>query len=59
MTPDFAEGTFGHPWEQSLCVVGERLVETLGRWLTAWLPVLRRDGVVESLMRFPTMEMRR
>lgn len=45
MSPDFTEGTFGHPWEQSLCIMGTRLVDTLGRSLGSWLPVLRRDGV--------------
>jgi hypothetical protein len=42
--PDFSEGTFGHPWEQTLCVFGPRLVETLGRTLSTWLPVKRING---------------
>ncbi|QSE72269.1 DUF2716 domain-containing protein (plasmid) [Rhodococcus sp. PSBB049] len=41
---DFSEGIVGHPWEQSLCVFGERLVGSLGRTLATWLPVLRVDG---------------
>jgi Protein of unknown function (DUF2716) len=41
---DFSEGTFGHPWEQTLCVVGERLIESLGQSLSTWLPIARRDG---------------
>ena len=45
MTSDFTEGTFGHPWEKSLCVMGERLISTLGRSLATWLPVTRRDGM--------------
>lgn len=44
LTPDFTEGTFGHPWEQTLCVMGERLVRTLGEWLATWLPIKREDG---------------
>jgi hypothetical protein len=40
-----ATGTFGHPWEESLCVFGGRLVETLAPTLEAWLPVLRRGGM--------------
>ena len=44
LTPDYAEGTFGHPWEQTLCVIGERLCGSLGRSLATWLPVLRRNG---------------
>lgn len=39
---DFTCGTFGHPWEQSLCVIGAPLIETLGASLETWLPVLRR-----------------
>lgn len=42
--PDFSEGTFGHPWEQSLCVFGSRLVNTLGETLSSWLPSIRVDG---------------
>lgn len=41
---DFTEGTFGHPWERTLCVFGERMVEGLGRTLSAWLPRLRVNG---------------
>jgi len=38
---DMTTGTFGHPWEQSLCVFGERLVAALLPSLSAWLPVRR------------------
>ena len=44
-TSDFTTGTFGHPWEQSLCVIGERLIDTLGASLRTWLPLLREGGV--------------
>jgi hypothetical protein len=44
LTPDLRNGTFGHPWEHSLCVIGERLVRTLGASLGDWLPVLRFSG---------------
>lgn len=44
LTPDMAEGTFGHPWERTLCVFGERLLGTLGTSLATWLPLRRRDG---------------
>lgn len=45
LAEDFRNGTFGHPWEPSLCVFGEELIaaviaigdEALGR-------TLRRDG---------------
>jgi hypothetical protein len=43
-TQDFTEGTFGHPWERTLCVIGERLGASLGRSLETWLPIRRRDG---------------
>ncbi|RNL61408.1 DUF2716 domain-containing protein [Nocardioides marmoriginsengisoli] len=41
-TDDFSSGVFGHPWERSLCVIGQPLLETLGASLETWLPVLRR-----------------
>ncbi|OZC97753.1 hypothetical protein CH275_26330 [Rhodococcus sp. 06-235-1A] len=40
----FTEGTFGHPWERTLCVFGPRMVATLGRTLATWLPTIRVDG---------------
>jgi hypothetical protein len=42
LTNDFTEGTFGHPWENTLCVIGERLGASLGRSLETWLPIKRR-----------------
>jgi hypothetical protein len=44
LTPDHAAGTFGHPWERTLCVFGHRLVASLGLTLGTWLPVLRVGG---------------
>ncbi|MBB3038168.1 DUF2716 domain-containing protein [Hoyosella altamirensis] len=41
---DLSEGTFGHPWEQSLCVFGDRLLGSLATTLKTWLPVKRVDG---------------
>lgn len=40
----FTEGTFGHPWERTLCVFGSRMVATLGLTLATWLPTVRVDG---------------
>jgi hypothetical protein len=40
-TEDMTQGTFGHPWEQSLCVFGEGLTAALVPRLTDWLPVKR------------------
>ena len=39
--PDFSTGTFGHPWEKTLCVFGAELVQTLGQTLATWLPLKR------------------
>lgn len=44
LTSDYSTGTFGHPWEQSLCVMGRALVAELAPVLRAWLPVLREAG---------------
>ncbi|GAA1542929.1 hypothetical protein GCM10009827_073180 [Dactylosporangium maewongense] len=41
LTEDMRTGTFGHPWEQTLCVFGDRLVPTLAPMLESWLPVKR------------------
>lgn len=35
---DLAWGTFGHPWQQSLTIWGQPLVESLGAELLTWLP---------------------
>ncbi len=45
LTPDLSEGTFGHPWEETLCVFGERMRSSLGASLSTWLPIKRRDGI--------------
>ncbi|MEV0456522.1 DUF2716 domain-containing protein [Catellatospora methionotrophica] len=42
-TEDMSTGTFGHPWEQTLCVFGEPLVSALIPMLTSWLPVTREN----------------
>ena len=36
-------GTFGHPWELTLCVIGAELVDSLGPLLSALLPIKRRQ----------------
>ncbi|WIM93883.1 DUF2716 domain-containing protein [Actinoplanes oblitus] len=41
LTEDLAAGTFGHPWERTLCVFGEPLMTTLVPLLTGWLPITR------------------
>lgn len=41
---DLRWGTFGHPWERSLCVWGDALVRNLGASLRGILPVLREHS---------------
>ncbi|WP_433731906.1 DUF2716 domain-containing protein [Actinoplanes sp. CA-051413] len=43
LTEDMSTGTFGHPWEQTLCIFGEQLVSALVPTLTSWLPVKRSN----------------
>ena len=45
LTEDLSQGTFGHPWEQTLCVFGPELVGTLGPRLSDWLPIKRTKPV--------------
>ncbi|MFI7614707.1 DUF2716 domain-containing protein [Nonomuraea terrae] len=45
VTADLRLGTFGHPWEESLCVFGADLLAEVEAGLTALLgPVMRRGG---------------
>lgn len=39
----FTMGTFGHPWEQTLCVFGEDLIELLGEPLARAFGEKRRN----------------
>jgi hypothetical protein len=39
---DLSMGTFGHPWEQTLCIFGEPLIERLGEPLAVMLGAKRR-----------------
>jgi hypothetical protein len=41
MTEDWHQGTFGHPWEQTLCVFGPDLTTALVPKLADWLPTKR------------------
>lgn len=41
LAEDMIAGTFGHPWEETLCVFGQRFVSTLAPMLASWLPVKR------------------
>ena len=44
MTEDLTTGTFGHPWEQTLCGWGEPLLTLAVPVLRQWLPVRRLGG---------------
>lgn len=44
VSPDFSFGTFGHPWQRSLCVFGKPLLQLLPNIETMG-PVLRRSGI--------------
>lgn len=44
LTESMDDGFFGHPWEQTFCVFGRRLLPRLDRELGTWLTVARRDG---------------
>jgi hypothetical protein len=41
LAEDMSMGTFGHPWERTLCVFGEPLLSVLAPMLTSWLPIKR------------------
>jgi Protein of unknown function (DUF2716) len=43
LTEDMSQGAIGHPFEQTLCVVGHDLVAALTPVLSPWLPV-KDDG---------------
>jgi hypothetical protein len=38
MEQDLRWGTFGHPWQESLCIWGAGLVDSFGAELLTWLP---------------------
>ncbi|MFE7801582.1 DUF2716 domain-containing protein [Nocardia sp. NPDC057440] len=45
VTPDFRLGTFGHPWESTVCVFGDQLLSEVEEELTALLGApIRRGG---------------
>ena len=41
VTEDLNQGTFGHPWEETLSVFGPDLVRSLVPRLSEWLPIKR------------------
>jgi hypothetical protein len=45
VTEELNQGTFGHPWEQTLCVFGPDLVRSLVPRLSDWLPVKRSKPI--------------
>ena len=45
LSEDMWSGTFGHPWEGTICVFGRELVDALAPTLSTLLPIIRRGGV--------------
>ena len=43
LATDLRLGTFGHPWEETLCVFGQPLLDS-GVVEDLALPIVRRDG---------------
>ena len=41
VSEDFSFGTFGHPWQESLCIFGQSLVDLIPKTLTEKFPVIR------------------
>ena len=47
LADDFSYGTFGHPWEQSICVFGQPLIDVVEHERPRLLGrVVRRNGSV-------------
>lgn len=44
VTASLEYGIFGHPWERTICIFGEKLVSTLSPLLMDWLVPVRVDG---------------
>jgi hypothetical protein len=42
LSADMTQGTFGHPWAETICVFGDRLTPLLSPHLELLLPVVRR-----------------
>jgi hypothetical protein len=44
--PELDFGTFGHPWERTLCLFGKPLIDAFDPTSVPWLgPAVRIDGV--------------
>jgi hypothetical protein len=49
LSADLSLGTFGHPWEASLCVWGDQLIDAVAAVNRDGLTrILRRDGVAKD-----------
>lgn len=44
LTEDLAQGTFGHPWEETLCVFGQPLIKAVQSGALAWPIKRQRTG---------------
>lgn len=46
LSEDFDSGSFGHPWEETICVFGQGLVDTVTDQIDALVgPPIRRSGI--------------
>ena len=45
LSEDFRFGTFGHPWESTICVWGEELLEAMGPLPLEGATIARRNGI--------------
>jgi hypothetical protein len=50
LNEDMTTGTFGHPWERTLCVFGQALIDALAPML-AWMPVKRSRPAASDVPR--------
>jgi Protein of unknown function (DUF2716) len=44
ISEDLRYGSFGHPWEHTLCLFGTDLLDAIADEITHTLPILRRGG---------------
>jgi hypothetical protein len=45
LAEDFSFGLFGHPWQETVCAFGERLLQVMAHHEPLFTHVLRRDGL--------------
>ena len=48
LADDFSFGTFGHPWQRSVCVFGAALLEQVEQYLRDAMPLVRESKQTEN-----------